>query len=266
MRAAFYYPWFPETWGDPQDPFSRYSPSLGHYHSDDPKVVAAHIEAMQYGQIDVGIASWWGRASITDGRLPLLLATAGDAAFWWTIYYEEEGSTDPTVEQIAADLQYIAGSYSTHPRFYRIDGQFVVFVYADGQDGCEMVDRWVDANQHENAYIVLKVFQGYRDCPNQPNDWHQYAPARAADAQLGFSYTISPGFHRADEGAPRLERELDRWNQAIRDMIASEAPFQLITTFNEWGEGSAVESAAEWQSESGYGRFLDALHHNGQPP
>jgi hypothetical protein len=36
--------------------------------------------------------------------------------------------------------------------------------------------------------------------------------------------------------------------------------FQLITTFNEWGEGTAVESASEWATSSGYGTYLDILH------
>jgi hypothetical protein len=46
-------------------------------------------------------------------------------------------------------------------------------------------------------------------------------------------------------------------------MIASAAPFQLVTSFNEWGEGTAVESAQEWASASGYGAYLDALHDDG---
>jgi hypothetical protein len=60
--------------------------------------------------------------------------------------------------------------------------------------------------------------------------------------------------------------ELTRWNQNIQDMIASGAPFQLITTFNEWGEGTAAESAQEWASSSGYGAYLDDLHDNGAGP
>jgi hypothetical protein len=47
-------------------------------------------------------------------------------------------------------------------------------------------------------------------------------------------------------------------------MIASRARWQLITTFNEWGEGTAVESAREWRSSSGYGAYLDILHNNGR--
>jgi hypothetical protein len=45
-------------------------------------------------------------------------------------------------------------------------------------------------------------------------------------------------------------------------MVASREPWQLVTTFNEWGEGTAVESASEWSSASGYGAYLDVLHNN----
>jgi hypothetical protein len=46
-------------------------------------------------------------------------------------------------------------------------------------------------------------------------------------------------------------------------MVASGEPWQLVTTFNEWGEGTAVEAAEEWSSPSGYGQYLDALHSQG---
>ena len=51
-------------------------------------------------------------------------------------------------------------------------------------------------------------------------------------------------------------------------MVASNEPWQLVTTFNEWGEGTIVESAQEWATASGYGQYLDALHDNGNstPP
>ena len=31
-------------------------------------------------------------------------------------------------------------------------------------------------------------------------------------------------------------------------MIGSNAPWQLITTFSEWGEGTSVEDATDWDS------------------
>ncbi len=46
-------------------------------------------------------------------------------------------------------------------------------------------------------------------------------------------------------------------------MVASNEKWQLVATFNEWGEGTIVESAQQWASASGYGQYLDALHNNG---
>jgi hypothetical protein len=63
-----------------------------------------------------------------------------------------------------------------------------------------------------------------------------------------------------------LSRNLTRWQQNVRDMVASGARWQLITTFSEWGEGTAVETAAQWGSPTGYGDYLDALHYNGIMP
>ena len=35
-----------------------------------------------------------------------------------------------------------------------------------------------------------------------------------------------------------------------------------MTTYNEWGEGTAVEPATEWASPSGFGVYLDILHNH----
>ena len=263
VRAAFYYPWFPEAWDQGGiDPFTRYHPSLGRYDGGDQSVIQNHIAAMQYGNISVGIASWWGQGSRTDGRISSLLGATGDRQFRWTVYYEPEGQGDPSVEQIRADLGYLRDRYASSPAFYRAAGKFVVFVYADGNDGCATAARWAQANATIGAYVVLKVFSGYRTCASQPDGWHQYAPAVAVDAQDRYSFSISPGFHLANESV-RLARDLVRWNENVRQMAASGADFQLVTTFNEWGEGTSVESATEWASASGYGAYLDALHANG---
>jgi hypothetical protein len=77
---------------------------------------------------------------------------------------------------------------------------------------------------------------------------------------------ISPGFDEAREPAPRLTRDLGRWQHDISDMVASNAPWQLVISFNEWPEGTAVEDASEWQTPSGYGAYLDALHAGLGPP
>ena len=135
IRAAFYYPWFPETWGSTSNPFTNYHPSLGLYDSSDASVIANHIRAMQYGGIQAGIASWWGQGTKTDGRISNLLRGADGTDFRWSLYYEQEAQGDPTVAQIQNDLQYIQNHYGNDPNFLRVNGRFVVFVYADANDG-----------------------------------------------------------------------------------------------------------------------------------
>ena len=262
IRAAFYYPWFPEAWNqEGMNPYTNYSPSLGYYDSGDETTIRKHIEAMQYGNIDAGIASWWGQGHPTNSRLPTILAATVGTSFRWSIYYEPEGRGDPDIAQITSDLNYILENYGTDGSFLRIDGRMVVFVYTTSGDSCGTAERWEKANTVD-AFVVLKVFSGYRGCENQPDGWHQYAPSSDADLQAGYSYTISPGFWKVRE-SPRLGRDFGRWKTNILDMIASGAPFQLITSFNEWGEGTSIESADEWSNESGYGQFLEALHSNG---
>jgi hypothetical protein len=63
-----------------------------------------------------------------------------------------------------------------------------------------------------------------------------------------------------------LTRDVCRWAQNVQAMVASGEPLQLITTFNEWGEGTAVEPAREWITSSGFGAYLDLLHANGDLP
>lgn len=263
IRAAFYYPWFPEGWKQQgMDPFTMYHPSLGLYDSSSASVIRAHIGAMQYGGISAGISSWWGQGTPTDARLPSLLAAVGNTHFRWTVYYEPEGETNPGVQQIRDDLAYLAARYGSNPAYLRVGGRFVVFVYGGGDDSCATADRWAEANT-VHAYVVLKVFSGYRTCARQPDGWHQYGPASADSPQPGYSYSISPGFYKGTEPGPRLARDVAAWAGSVRSMVGSGAPWQLITTFNEWGEGTSVESATEWETGSGFGAYLDALHTNG---
>jgi hypothetical protein len=264
VRATFYYPWFPEAWKQRGiSPFTKFSPSLGLYDSGETSVIRGHIEAMLYGRIQVGISSWWGQGTRSDARTPKLFSVAKEmgTSFRWALYYEPEGVGAPSVDQIRADLTYIRDHYGRDPAYHRVNGRFVVFAYGDQEDRCGTTDRWKSANTVD-AYVVLKVFPGYRSCRSQPDGWHQYAPAFPEEAQLPSAFQISPGFHHAAESGARLDRSVSRWRDNVRAMMASKARFQLVTTFNEWGEGTAVESAREWHSTSGYGAYLDVLHDN----
>jgi chitodextrinase len=263
IRAAFYYPWFPETW-TVGGQHVNYHPTLGYYSSSDSAVAENHVRQLQYGGFQAAIASWWGPGTQSEAtRLPLLLNTTASlgSSLKWSLYYEDEGSSNPSVATIQSDLSYLS-KYASHASYARIDGKPVIFVYNANDSSCEVADRWKQASAG-TWYVVLKVFSGYANCANQPDSWHQYGPSSAALSHPPHSYAISPGFWLANEASPRLARDPLRWQQNVRDMVASGARWQLVTTFNEWGEGTAIESATEWASASGYGAYLDALHNNG---
>jgi hypothetical protein len=263
IRAAFYYPWFPQAWDQNNlRPFTKYDPTLGYYSEDNSQVIQEHIAAMKYGKIQAGIVSWWGQRHFTDSRISALLQAGERSNFYWALYIENEGYSDPSIIEIRSDLQYIHDHYASSPAYLKVKGRFVVFVYTGSDESCQLVDRWKRANS-VGAYVVLKVFPGYRRCTSHPDGWHQYAPAIPEDQQGKTSFTISPGFWRADESKPALKRDIERWSKSIQAMIKSKTNFQLITTFNEWGEGTAIEEAQQWASPSGYGLYLDALHYDG---
>jgi hypothetical protein len=262
IRGAFYYAWYPELWrlGDPA-PYSHYEPSLGYYESGDASVLRRHVEAMRYGGIDVGIWSWWGYGDPTDARFPTALAVARPTPFRWAVYYEREGYGDPDPNSIQRDLVYVLGHYASKPSYLTIAGRPVVFVYSADDTDCSVVDRWREGSPGD-FYVVLKAFPGYRDCAQQPDGWHEYGanPETGVLGLDGHATTIMPGFWLADRQASSLSRDLERWRAAAREMATRGDPFQLVVSFNEWGEGTAIESATAWASPSGQGAYLDVLH------
>lgn len=254
VRAAFYYPWYPENFAGNG---SHYTPSAGDYSVDDVSTVDRQIRDMQYGGLQAGIISWWGQGRREDKRTPLLMAEAAKLGFSWSAYYEQEAYGDPSAAQIAGDLVYLR-KYSDQKTWLHVKGLPVIFVYADGSDGCGMATRWAQANRTAHYYVVLKVFGGYRGCTDQPQGWHQYADV--LDVQTGYSAVTSPGFWKYNEQSPQVPRDPARFRQDVTAVARSGAPFQLIISYNEWGEGTAAESATGWASPSGHGVYLDILH------
>jgi len=260
IRAAFYYPWFPETW-KVHGQLTHYAPDLGYYKTANAKVDDRHIAALTYGGMNAAISSWWGPGHYTDARLSSLLArtVARHSPLRWAVY--DEHDPNGSVSSLVADLTYIRDHLAKSPAYLRVGGKFVVFAYND-VPGCATATAWHAANAQigNAAYVDLKIFPGYRSCSDQPDSWHQYAGAVDVSRADRYAVSISPGFWRADQATPQLQRDPTRFAADVRAMIASHASWQLITTFNEWGEGTAVEGAHQWSSASGYGQYLDILH------
>lgn len=262
-RAMFYYPWFPGAWTQGGVfPYTNYTPTKGYYSNQDSEVVQYHIDAMEYGNAHVGIASWWGPGTREDQAMPTLLQAATGDAFKWAFYYEDEGFGDVPAATITSDLNYLLNTYGQNPNAARVGGKLVVFVYNAGTSSCAEVTKWLTARGSLPVYLNMKVFSGYATCPNQPDSWHQYAPATREGQHGAHSHYVSPGFWLKGE-AVRLPRDLGAFATAVQHMAASTTTWDLVQSFSEWGEGTIVESAVEWESASGYGTYIDCLHTNG---
>jgi hypothetical protein len=258
IRGAFYYPWFPENWTQAG---TVYHPALGFYDSGDRAVAARELDGLRYGNFAVGIYSWWGRGSGTNARLPMHLDVARQTPFRWAIYYEPEGYASPTPAEIRSDLHALAADFAK-PAYLRVRGRPVVFVFEQSTDVCETAARWALGNDVD-AYVVVDAAvnpSAALQCAAQPDSWHLYSFSPGGSVVLpGYDVSIAPGFVKTD-GPILLARDLDRWRRNVQEMVASGAPWQLVISFSEWGEGTAVEPALEWSSPSGYGSYLDVLH------
>lgn len=260
LRGAFYYAWYPETWTvNGKRVFFR--PTLGNdYSNNDPVVQQAHVDALDYIHVDVAIASWWGIDQKLDrARITNLLDKSVGTNVKWSVYHEMERHENNSPEIIREDLSYLKKWFAWHPSWAHIDGRPVIFVYNEGS--CGVPKRWNEASNSE-WYVVLKTFPGYKHCEFQPDHWHEYGPAYDVVHVKGQSFAVSPGFWRADMPNPRLSRvSKSVFRENVREMVESNEDWQLITTFNEWGEGTAVESAYDWGgSQKNNGIYMEALH------
>ncbi|MDX2429849.1 MAG: hypothetical protein QNK35_02885 [Bacteroides sp.] len=282
LRGIFYYTWYPNNWA-PNGYHVSYNPTRGYYDNNDRTLINNHIDELEYANVDVVIASWWGLDNAN--RRPRdwaikkcmeetdLRSENGEIDLKWAIYYELEASYNEPMDTIKADLDYLMERYvKKHDCYAHINGKPVIFVYTRGSEDNteEFMKKWADAVDGK-WYYVLKVFGGYKDINYQPSSWHQYGPStrihKMEDASRKLvSINISPGFKHADPGKTTfLERASEElWTDLVREMLGSEVNWQLITSYNEWGEGTSVESALEWKTESGYGMYLDVLHKYGK--
>src|SRR5205814_9222871 len=173
-RGAFVYPWFPEAWNQQGfDPFTNYTPTRGFYDSSAQTVIDGQLDDLQSAGLQFGILSWWGQGSQTDARIgPILNETSAHSSpFDWTLYYEPEGSGNPTSAQIDSDLAYIGSHYGSNPRYAHYGNKPVLFVYGDPTGGCGMVTRWKAASNSASFDVVMKVLSCYASCANQPYHW-----------------------------------------------------------------------------------------------
>ena len=276
---AFYYPWY----GNPEGPAgswvhweprrtnwaSTHMPTAGYYDSLDPETVRRHIREAKAGGIDGFIASWWGLSSFENRALPILMAAAEEEDFLVTIYYEAAD----TPMQIITDVSVLVSRYGDSPAFLTVDGMPALFFYVRVTSKFTLsqwrivFDALIDRGRSIFALAdsldptYLSAFQGLHtynpvSLPMEATASAYRSASLAARLQGAlFAATVLPGYEEAvpRTTSPYLEREDGATYRAYWALARASTPhWILITSFNEWHEGSEIEPSLEFGA-----RYLD---------
>jgi glycoprotein endo-alpha-1,2-mannosidase len=254
---------------------STHYPLLGAYDSHDPKVIEQHCQWATDAHVDTFIVSWWGHGDYTDRAMPKILDICASHGMSACIYYETVPQPQ-TAETAAQDIIRVLQKYGSHKAHLKVGGKPVVFIYgrAVGQLG---LTGWLAAVKLINAgfpggavligdefsYGAARVFDGIHTYNTAGSvagkslaDLQKWAAGTypswvqlADGADKISTITVIPGYDDTKIRKPglavdRLDGELYRvqWEQAI----AVDPHWVLVTTFNEWHEGSEIEPSLEF--------------------
>jgi hypothetical protein len=278
LVLAFYYNWFDENTWTPEK-VSDFPVTL--YNSRDRETAVRHIAQAQEAGIDAFVVGWYGpqvEGNQTEPNLALMLEVADGTAFRVSVEFGPDSPLIHSQQDVVDALRHVLQVHAQHPSFLRVEGKPVIFFWrldsiplAPGQtllEAWQAVRDQVDPN-HESIWIAegvdiayQQVFDGHhlysiawsKDVHSTLSDWGYRIRRYNAqhDTDKLWVATVMPGYDDLKTGRDDAfvrEREdgqfyRDTW-QAAMD---SGADWVLITSWNEWVEGSHIEPSVNYGS------------------
>jgi glycoprotein endo-alpha-1,2-mannosidase len=248
-------------------------PEVGPYDSRDPALIRAQLAQAREAGVDAFAVSWWGRESEEALGLAALFREASAAGLVLAPYYETGGLWPRGAAGVTADLARLLDRHGQEPAWLRVAGIPVVFLYASHR----LSPRAWDAVRARLAAEGRRLFL-IADAPSPEwlaarPDWlprfdalHVYTPvvflARGRDlgatysalaalaraAERPFIPAVAPGFDDRQVRTPGTV--VDRSDGATYDQtweaaLAVDPPWILVSSWNEWHEGSEIEPSVE---------------------
>jgi hypothetical protein len=256
---------------------STHWPELGAYDSHDPRVVDQHCRWANEAGITGFIVTWWGQKDFHDKGLPALLAAAQKTGLNITVYFETAHPDRGEARANAVrDVLYLLEKYGQHPAWLKVNGKPVVFVYGRavkelGLNGWQSVIAEVHRQYPPGALFIgdkisreaAAVFDGVHTynitgaiagkSAAEIRAWaRKKFPQQVATAGAHriACVTIIPGYDDSKLGrpAPRpitARHNGDTYRALWPEAVAANPDWILITSWNEWHEGSEIEPSAE---------------------
>jgi hypothetical protein len=232
-------------------------------------------QALGHG-IDGFICTWWGQGTFDDRALKRVLDRAKKKGFLITVYWETvPGEGAQMITRAVNDLGYLLDRYGSHPAFLKVDGKPVIFVY--GRVMQQVPSRAWPAilagigGRHQDRFLLVadgfsdqnaRLFDGihnYNICgwvQGKDPDVLRRLSRRSFNTDLDRAerhgkiscITVIPGYNDTKIRSPGIHaRRMDGhtyrvlWEEAIR----ADPDWVLITSWNEWHEGSEIEPSLE---------------------
>jgi hypothetical protein len=270
LVLAFYYSWFDDnTWNSGQLsdlPAERYV-------SADRGAMGRHIDQAKAAGIDAFLVAWYGPGggNQTETNLQALLEEAAARNFRIGILFETDSPFLGDAGSVGAALQHALSVHANHPAYLRADGRPVIFFWRSSLYG---VGTWAgiraQADPAYNALWVgegvdtsqLSVFDGhylYSNTWNPPADLtavNQKFADRVAEMRQAtgaaklWVATAMPGYNdtgvRPNSGFARGRDDGAYYAQSWQAAIASRPNWVVVTSFNEWPEGTYIEPSAAY--------------------
>lgn len=259
-------------------------PLLGPYDSNDVGVIRAHMLMAKQAGIDGFIVSWWGITPLERQIMNKILAVASEVGFTISIYYEpvRELTQQMIIDELSYVVRTYGGSQAFMkdqgrpvifvyvPLYDGRDSQFWVDVRRSVEDS---VGSIVLVGDHDQLGVDLsEAFDGFHNyiyLGNDPQGYysdaigrmavgrprsvgeaftHAYAGQSVTYYNKPFLVTVSPGFNSTDwnPDGPQVSRENgQRYTRFWEAAIDLQAYTVLLTSWNEWHEGTELEPSRE---------------------
>jgi glycoprotein endo-alpha-1,2-mannosidase len=260
--------------GGRRDAGAAHQPLDGLYDSADPAVLRRQLRELAFAGIDASVVSWWGEGHTSERVLGALLsqAQAAGSAHRVTVYYETaKWGGRAGAEEIAAELRGILDRHGRHPNWLALGDRPVLWLYvvhtlprelwarvrealapydpvciADVGDGLD--PSWLDLFEGYHTYNPLGTLAGGGDLAGL----YRRAAEDAHRRGRLFAGTVLPGYDDRmvrDPGTVLPRRDGGTYLESWRAAEAAPADWIVITSYNEWHEGSEIEPSVEYGAD-----------------
>ncbi len=264
LVLAFYYAWFDQnTWSSDQVADSPVEP----YNSADRATIERHVFQAQSAGIDALVQSWYGPQEVnnqTETNFRILLDVATAKGFKAAVDVETTGPFFGDAGAVTGALTTLLATHAQHPAYLRYQDKPVIFFW---QQQRFSVEEWAairnQVDPEHSTYWIAEgvdiayqaVFDGHHlyniawaaSPADQMAKWSDRVRAYAAENQVNRLWvaTAMPGYDDTrlprDDTSVVSRRNGDYYRETWRGALASQPNMIIVTSFNEWLEGTQIE-------------------------